>query len=523
MIWVIAKRELFSNIITFWFLVGLILCLALMTASAFVFMAEYRTRQEIYDRNVALHIDEAKHKQIHQHIEVSVDRPPASMGFLCIGLDKELGNMVESISYKKIPREAVGGGSNNPLMSVFRSLDMALIIQVVLSLLTLLLAYDTISGEREQGTLSLTLSNPVPRHHILLGKLLGGMISISLPLVAGILVGLIVILTSGLLALQAQAWARIVLVFLCSLLYLSAIFMLGILISTRTRKSATSLVILLFLWVALAIVLPNMGPYIARHPSAVRDKAAVEAECEELEAEFGRQLYAGEYAMKLSETGNYPPERWRFLNGRVHHSLSSYPREVFYAPRESMVWYLEGIKHYVPLHMHYADMAWEVYHPYEEQLRKQMVLSNNISRASTSWIYYNAASILAGTDSSAYMHFMDQARRYRQELIDYSLSHKGFSSLSFFTRMKMDETLTYAQLAEMESRQGREAIEELMGLYEQKFRDAPSLQGVPTFRYQPESLPESVERASPDTMALGLLNVVLFLAAYASFMKQEVK
>lgn len=87
----------------------------------------------------------------------------------------------------------------------------------------------------------------------------------------------------------------------------------------------------------------------------------------------------------------------------------------------------------------------------------------------------------------------------------------------------MDETLTYAQLAEMESRQGREAIEELMGLYEQKFRDAPSLQGVPTFRYQPESLPESVERASPDIMALGVLNVVLFLAAYASFMKQEVK
>jgi ABC-type transport system involved in multi-copper enzyme maturation permease subunit len=196
MIWIIAKRELLSNIITFRFLVGLIMCLALITASAFVLTKDYRVRLENYNRNVIEQVNRTKNFKIHRAIEVSVDRPPAPLGFLCIGSDKELGNRVENISYREVPTEAVGQGSNNPLMVVFSSLDMALIIQVVLSLLALLLSYDAISGEREQGTLSLMLSNPVPRYHVLLGKLIGGMISIVIPLTAGVLVGLFV-LTCG--------------------------------------------------------------------------------------------------------------------------------------------------------------------------------------------------------------------------------------------------------------------------------------------------------------------------------------
>jgi ABC-type transport system involved in multi-copper enzyme maturation permease subunit len=523
MIWIIAKRELLSNIITFRFLVSLILCLVLITACTFVFVKEYRVRLEIYDQNVAFHVGGTKQKPVHMYISVGVDRPPSPLGFLCMGSDKKLGNMVEGVSYSEIPKEAVGGGSNNPLMSVFRSLDIVLIIQIVLSLLALLLAYDAISGERERGTLAVMLSNPVPRYHVLLGKLLGGMISIALPLIAGMLVGLFVILTSGSVILDGRSWTRIGVVFLCSLLYLSAIFMLGILVSARTRKSTTSLAILLFLWVALVKLMPNMGPYVARHLREVGDKPAVEATCEAIEDEFRRLHHAGRYVKNLRETDSYPPDRWTFLKGRVWHPDSPYPREIYFAPRESMIWYLEGIKYFIPKHMKYADRVWKAYRPYEEQLYREMAFSNNISRISPAWTYYNASSVLAGTDSNVYTRFVNQARRYRQELIDYSRSRKGFSSLSSFTRMEMDETLTYAELAEMESKQGREAIEKLMDSYEQEFWSAPPLQGIPIFRYQPEPPSESIGRTLPDLLILALLSVVFFLAAYVSFTRREVK
>ncbi len=58
MIWLIAKRELRSNIITFRFLVGLILCLALITASAFVLTKDYRIRLESYNKIARLHTND---------------------------------------------------------------------------------------------------------------------------------------------------------------------------------------------------------------------------------------------------------------------------------------------------------------------------------------------------------------------------------------------------------------------------------------------------------------------------------
>jgi hypothetical protein len=185
-----------------------------------------------------------------------------------------------------------------------------------------------------------------------------------------------------------------------------------------------------------------------------------------------------------------------------------------------MLWFMEGLKNLVPLHMEYADGIWELYRAYEEQLRKQAALSDSISRISPAWTYYNAASILAGTDSNAYTRFMDQARRYRQQLIDHSRAQKGFSTPSFFTTMKMDETLTFDRLAEIESEQGAEAINELKSSYWSK---APPLKDIPVFRYQPESLTRSIERALPDLLIIVLLNIIFFMAAYASFMRQEVK
>ena len=149
-----------------------------------------------------------------------------------------------------------------------------------------------------------------------------------------------------------------------------------------------------------------------------------------------------------------------------------------------------------------------------------MTFSENISRISPAWTYYNAISILAGTDYGAYTRFMDQARRYRHRLMGYINAGQGFSTPSFFTTMKMSDTLTYDQLVEIQSNRGNGAIEELQSSYWPK---APTLKDIPVFRHQPEPLTESIGRTLPDVAILILLNMVFFLAAYASFVRQEVK
>ena len=54
-------------------------------------------------------------------------------------------------------------GADNPFMDMFTSMDIVFIFEVILSLLALVFAYDTLAGEYERGTLRLVLTHPIRR------------------------------------------------------------------------------------------------------------------------------------------------------------------------------------------------------------------------------------------------------------------------------------------------------------------------------------------------------------------------
>ena len=67
---------------------------------------------------------------------------------------------------------------SNPVFSIYGALDLTFIVKIILSLFAILFTYDAIVGEKEKGTLKLTLSNNVPRDLLILGKVIGGFISL---------------------------------------------------------------------------------------------------------------------------------------------------------------------------------------------------------------------------------------------------------------------------------------------------------------------------------------------------------
>ncbi len=101
-------------------------------------------------------------------------------------------------------------------------------ISTVLSFVALVLAYDSISGEREAGTLRLMLANTIPRYKLLLGKYSGSMLTLAIPLIVGLLVSLIIVIPSKDVAIDAAAWLKILVITLLSLLYLSIFVLLGL-------------------------------------------------------------------------------------------------------------------------------------------------------------------------------------------------------------------------------------------------------------------------------------------------------
>ena len=108
--------------------------------------------------------------------------------------------------------------------------------------LALLLSYDAISREREEGTIELLLSYPVYRDEVINGKFASGLFTVSLALLIAFTAssGLAIYLTGALPTLQEVY--RIMFMWQGSIVYMAFFFGLGTLYSTFFRSSWRSLI-----------------------------------------------------------------------------------------------------------------------------------------------------------------------------------------------------------------------------------------------------------------------------------------
>ena len=127
-------------------------------------------------------------------------------------------------------------------------------IGYVLSLVAILFTFDSISGERGQGTLRFDVGEPGSAPHRTDWQILGALVSISVPFTLAVLINLLVISTSSDVQLGTDAWSRLGIIFVIALLYLCLFLALGLLVSSRVQQSAASLVILLFMWVSFGFL-----------------------------------------------------------------------------------------------------------------------------------------------------------------------------------------------------------------------------------------------------------------------------
>jgi ABC-type transport system involved in multi-copper enzyme maturation permease subunit len=206
-----------------------------------------------------------------------VRRKPEPLSFLAEGCETRLGHFVR-VNHKHVPYTAAWGFVlENPefariegipidvdiFVKDLQSFDLALILQIVLSLFAILLVHDSISGEKEGGTLKLLASQGISRGSILMGKYIGAMAALVIPFTIAILLGMIYIPLEIGKEIGSDEILRILLLYISSILYLSVFTTIGILISSATRRSSTSLIFGLFVWVFLVVIWPNIIGFVA--------------------------------------------------------------------------------------------------------------------------------------------------------------------------------------------------------------------------------------------------------------------
>ena len=140
-----------------------------------------------------------------------------------------------------------GGNSYGPppekpsLIDVFGPL-VSLNLPLAAGILALLLSYDAISREREEGTIELLLSYPVYRDEIINGKFAAGLFTVATALLIAFTAssGLAIYLT-GVIPTAEQIF-RLVFLWQGSVVYMAFFFGLGTLLSVLLRSSWRSLI-----------------------------------------------------------------------------------------------------------------------------------------------------------------------------------------------------------------------------------------------------------------------------------------
>ena len=275
--WHIAKRELYDNFNNLRFALATVLLIGLMITNAIVYLREHPARVQQYRDSVAESLEVLTARTDLYDIALNgpgdLYKQPASLRFCAEGGESFLSEFVDGgfwmWSYGEGFKDfwMLNYPASNPNLLNIRpdvtKVDWVFIIGYVLSLLALLFTFDSVSGERERGTLRLMLANSIPRHTVLLGKFLGALISLSIPTALAVLINLLMISTSSAVHLNSEAWERLGIIIVVGLVYTCLFLALGLLVSTRTQRSSVSLVVLLLAWVIFVIFVPSTLASIA--------------------------------------------------------------------------------------------------------------------------------------------------------------------------------------------------------------------------------------------------------------------
>ena len=511
MLTTLIRRELLDNLMTFRFVVVFIITLLLVVVNTSVLIKDYDRRLASYNAAVKSNHETMLERKTYSGVSWDVIRPPNLLSIFNVGLDKRLNNEI-FVFHGLVPTlwDGQKHGSTNPFLNLFSSIDIVFIFEVVLSLMSLIFAYDALAGERERGTLRLVLTHPVSRGKILLAKYISAMICLLVPLLISLLLVVILLTTSTTVSLNLDDFLRIGGIVLSSIAYLSVFYLIGMLISVITHRTSTALMLAMFVWVFWVLVYPNviLVRITPAQPSEERLASAFN-QIEQIWEEFDRERkdflandpIPGEdprFGM-VGEDPHFGMHGGSGFNYELWHKVQSTLLYTYVAVStieklddkfEAQVPHVQNYYRFtVPKAIDTAERAWLVRKQVMESVYVQPAIVDRIFlRVSPVGMYDAATQAWAGTDLFGLRDFYEATRKYRRTVIDYLYDINAFEDRRWFSADK----------------------------------GSTNWENFPQFSFQRSGVHINAKRALPDLLLLLMMNLILFMVIFLVFQRSEV-
>lgn len=386
------------------FISTFVACSVLIVLSVAIGVQDYKNDIKRYETARQLERQMLEERTSWAFLDTRAFVTPDPMRIFVSGITNDIGRF-STVSATEAVNLRSSTYSNDPVFAVFRLLDLNYIFLVVLSLFAILFTYDAVNGERESGTLRLTFSNAVPRVKFIAAKFAGAWLGLIVPLFIPILAGLLLILLSG-VPLGGDHWARFAMFIIMALIYFSFFIALGLFVSSLTRRSSVSFLILLVTWVSLTLIVPRISVMAAGKimpvPSSAETNALIDAYSKDRWKRYTDEL------VRLSR------ERNETMVGMTEKEREEYRDE------NEWNWMEESDMMRKTLQADIKDYSRRVQEEHTNRQLEQELLAFRLSRISPSSAYQLAAMNIAGTDTGLKPRYLDAIENYRDTFLEYT-------------------------------------------------------------------------------------------------------
>lgn len=477
MLGTLIKSQVLENLYGIKFVITFIVCTVLVIGTTFSGIGRYESQlneeKQVTTTNRGS-LEEAGNWRSVSREGIKIVKSASRLGIFSSGLEESVGRTA-TVQEGDFPHMEDSIYSTAPIFAVFGDLDLTFIIKIVISLFAILFTYDLVSGEKERGTLKLCLSNSVPRNTFLLGKSIGSFISLLLPLFIPLLIALLLIMTIGGIDLSGEEWIRLAILIFAYMLYMLAFFSLGLFVSTMTRHSAVSFLVLLFVWVLFVLVIPRGSMMLANQIDPIPGINEVRAEQYQLRRDYWEATWQKTREEFERVGGVNLPDSQRWMRMReIRNQIREELEPEYLAQNEKLV------------------------DDFKRQQNNLTTLAMNLSRISPASAITFIGMNLSGTGFQDQENFLTQLAVYRGNFTQFVES-------------------------EIEKETQRAIASRGMMMHGAEEQGKLDINRIPRFDYRKMTLSESMELILPDIASLTILSIIFYLLAFILFIRYDVR
>lgn len=488
MFWTLVQKELKLIIQSPKFLLTFVICFILIMMSVVIGINEYKSAVKQYETVQELTRQDMESARSWAGISAKPYRKPTPLQIFSAGVNFDVGRFAVISEHREIGLEH-SYYSDDPVFAVFRHIDFSFIVTIVLSLLAILYTYNSVNGEREEGTLKLLFSNSIPKAQYILAKISGLWLGLVIPLLLIVLISLLIIIVLK-TPITGSEWISILFYLFLSILYFTFFIVLGVLFSARTKKSAISFLSLLVFWIAFVFIIPRVGVMVAGQFAKVPSLSEIESK----KASYDKSLL-DEFFKKTSDLNR---KRNAEMGGMSEAEKEAYEDENSYTWMQENDALLQERK--VKL-AKYAEKLKQDYDNEKENLEKMALSFARFSPASS---FNLAAMNLCGSD-------VGLKNRYENAISDYKNRF-----LNFIDKKKESSGSMGGISITMDSQKGMSIVD---GRKNSKF----DISEVPKFSVAEETLSINYSSIVVDFGLLSIYILLSFAGAVFSFLKYDVR